>query len=177
MFYKKYKNNNSKSKGYGKWYLRPVKVADVGLESLALSMQESCTVKRADVLAVLSELGPTIKRELQDGKRVIIPYLGSFKLSFASTGETDADKINPAQNIRRTYVLFTPEYTMDHSSTKARRIYELTRGVAYADIELLANGKQKTTGTSGDGNTGSGDGSGGGDNTGSGTEGGADVRP
>ena len=177
MFYKKYKNNNSKSKGYGKWYLRPVKVADVGLESLALSMQESCTVKRADVLAVLSELGPTIKRELQDGKRVIIPYLGSFKLSFASTGETDADKINPAQNIRRTYVLFTPEYTMDHSSTKARRIYELTRGVAYADIELLANGKPKNTGTSGSGNTGSGDGSGGGDNTGSGTEGGADVRP
>ena len=39
MFYKKYKNNNLKSKGYGWWYLRPVKVADVDLESLAQSMQ------------------------------------------------------------------------------------------------------------------------------------------
>jgi hypothetical protein len=85
LYYRKYKNNNSHSKGYGKWYARAINMETVEIEAIADKMQANCTVKRADILAVLSELGPTIKDMLQESKRVHIPYVGYLKLGISTT--------------------------------------------------------------------------------------------
>ena len=194
LFYRKYKNNKSKHKGYGKWYARAVHVDTVGIEEMAQVMQESCTVKRADVLAVLSELGPTVKNLLQDSHRVQIPYLGCFKACISTTGETDPDKFNVRDNVKGTHIVFQPEVKTTVVAGKRARIKVMLEGISMRDVDTLtpttsgnagnggsgssgsgANGGD--TGTGGDtGNTGTGDNTGG-DNTGSGSEGGADVRP
>ena len=158
LFYRLYKNNNSHSKGYGKWYGRPVVVDTVGIEKIAERMQANCTVKRADILAVLSELGPVVKDLLQQSLRVEIPYLGCFKLSMSSRGEAEKEKWTPVSNLLKARVIFQPLHTMD--KTTHRRSYELLEGLTLKDAEYLGVKKpstdSSTTGddTSGDGETG-----------------------
>jgi predicted histone-like DNA-binding protein len=154
LLYRKYKNNNSHNKGYGKWYGQAVHQTTIGIDQIAEQMQASCTVKRSDVLAVLSELGPTMKTLLQNSNRVVIPYLGAFKLGISTIGEADADKFNATQNVRGTHVVFQPECTIDTSSGGRRRVYALTEGVSFKDIETL-KGKTKTNGSSTSGDSGS----------------------
>jgi predicted histone-like DNA-binding protein len=179
LLYKKYKNNNSKSKGYGKWYGRAVITETVGIEAVATRMQDNCTVKRADILAVLSELGPTMGDLLKDSKRVQIPYLGHFKLGISTTGETDDKKFNVRDNVKSVHVIFQPE---TYQVEQGKRVKKLIEGVVVS--ELPTGEKPKNNGgndqpaegqdTGGDNTNGTGTGD---DNTGSGSEGGADVRP
>ena len=65
IFIQKYKNNNQHSSGFGKYYGRVKIVETVGIEKIAQRMQDNCTVKTSDVMAVLNELGPTITQLLQ----------------------------------------------------------------------------------------------------------------
>ena len=74
VFVKKYQNTNEKmTKMYRKWYGKAVIVDKVEIDQLANEIQDNCTVKRSDILAVLSELGPAIKKELQRSMKVYIP--------------------------------------------------------------------------------------------------------
>ena len=54
----KFRQNKDKTKpkAYKKWFARAVHTETVGIRALADVMQENCTVKRSDILAVLSEL-------------------------------------------------------------------------------------------------------------------------
>lgn len=131
LFYRKYKNNNSQSKGFGKWYGRAVITETVDIESIATKMQDNCTVKRADILAVLSELGPVITDMVKDSKRVRIPYLGCFKLGITTTGEEDPEKFSVRNNVVNVHVIFQPE-------TKAgeigKRIKAMVEGVVVTEL-------------------------------------------
>lgn len=129
LFYKLYQNNNSNSKSYLKWFGRTVMTEKVGIDVIAQRMQDSCTVKRSDVKAVLEELGSTIKDILQDSKRVEIPGLGCFKLSINTSGEAEKDEWTAASNVKRVKVLFQPETEQTISGGKRRRTYLLTKGV------------------------------------------------
>ena len=179
LFFRKYKNNNKKSKAYGKYYGRTVATQTIGVEDLATQMQDNCTVKRADILAVLSELGPTMKQYMQESKRVRIPYLGCFKLGISTTGETDDKKFNVRDNVKSVHVIFQPE---TYQVEQGKRVKKLIEGVVVS--ELPTGEKPKNNGgndqpaegqdTGGDNTNGTGTGD---DNTGSGSEGGADVRP
>ena len=131
LFYRKYQNNNRQSKGFGKTYARSVIIETVGIEKIAQAMQDSCTVKRADVLAVLSELGPTVTSLLQESKRVRIPYLGCFKLGIKTIGEDDPEKFNANQNVESVHVIFQPE-TM--RGEQGRRVKQMVSGVSVIEI-------------------------------------------
>ena len=155
LLYKTYKNNNSHSKGYGKWYMAPVITDTVGIEQIASKMQENCTVKRADILAVLSELGPVMKELMHQSLRVEIPYLGHFKLSLSSTGETEKAKVIPTQNLKKTRVIFQPKYTIDR--VNGRRT-ELLEGITLKSVEDLATPGWRDAATSGTSGDASGDG-------------------
>ena len=130
LFYRKYKNNNQHSKGYGKTYARAVVTETVGIEKIAQTMQDSCTVKRADVLAVLSELGPTITTLLQESKRVRIPYLGCFKLGIKTIGESDPEKFNARDNIDSVHVLFQPA---TEKAEQGKYVKSMVKGVVIAE--------------------------------------------
>lgn len=137
LFYRKYKNNNKKNRGYGKWYGRAVHVDTVGIEEIARVMQESCTVKHADVLAVLSELGPTMKALLQDSHRVQIPYLGCFKACISTSGEGDPEKFSILQNLKGTHIVFQPEVKTVTTGGRRARVKVMLEGMSMRDIAEL----------------------------------------
>lgn len=131
LFYRKYQNNNPQNSGYGKWYGRVVITETVGIEYLATKMQDNCTVKRADILAVLSELGPTMSDLLKDSKRVRIPYLGCFKLGIKTTGEEDPEKFNARSNVDNVHVIFQPE---TKATEAGKMVKVLVEGVSVMEL-------------------------------------------
>ena len=159
LFYKLYQNNNSNSKSFGKWFGRTVMTEKVGIDVIAQRMQDSCTVKRSDVKAVLEELGSTIKDILQDSKRVEIPGMGCFKLSISTKGEDDKGEWTASSDVKRVKVLFQPETEQSISAGKRRRTYILTKGVKIGPAPGYVKEEPETDGDGGDGE-GGGDGNG-----------------
>ena len=160
LFYKLYQNNNSNSKSFGKWFGRAVTTEKVGIDVISQRMQDSCTVKRSDVKAVLEELGSTIKDIVQDSKRVEIPGLGCFKLSINTSGEDNKDEWTPVSNVKRVKVLFQPETEQAISGGKRRRTYLLTKGVKIGIVPGYVKEEPETDGDGSDDGDGNGDGNG-----------------
>jgi len=134
ILFEKYKNNNQHSAGFGKYYGRVKMIETVEIEKIAKYMQESCTVKVSDVVAVLNELGPTIARILQESKRVRIPSLGCFKVGAATKGEADKDKWTCRDNVKKLRIIFQPETeTLDGGG----RVKKLLQGATMGDVETV----------------------------------------
>ncbi len=146
--YRKYQNQNKKSNAFGKWYARAVIRESVGIEEMATKMQDNCTVKRADILAVLSELGPTMRDLLQDSKRVVIPYLGAFKMGLSTEGAESEDKFT-AKNVKSVRVLFQPTTRM---TPEGRRVKDLTDNCRVVEYQTEF-GKTAQGGSAGDDTT------------------------
>jgi predicted histone-like DNA-binding protein len=142
LFFKKYVSQVKNSKMFGKWYARVAITETVGIEEIAQKMQDNCTLKRSDILAVLSELGPTVRDLLQDSKRVKIPYLGAFKLKIKTTGADSADEFTQA-NITSLGVAFQPE---THVSADKHRVKELTSGCRMTELPDYTRVKSEETG-------------------------------
>ena len=129
VYVKKIQNNNRKNqKAYGKWYGRTVALREVGIEELANDIQENCTAKRSDVLAVLSELGPAIKKQMHNSFKVRIPYLGVFKMGIASEGVEKPEDYDVRLHVKNLHVLFQPEYTIE----LGRAVKDFTSGTKLA---------------------------------------------
>lgn len=106
--YKIYQSNaNNATKG--KFYARASHKETVGIKELAAVMQDNCTVKHSDIVAVLSELSEVMKQELQRGNRVRIDGLGIFKVNIRSKGAKTAQEFSAAENILGTRINFRPE--------------------------------------------------------------------
>lgn len=175
LFYRKYQNNNKKSKAYGKYYGRTVATQTVGIEDLANQMQDNCTVKRADILAVLSELGPTMKQYMQDSKRVRIPYLGCFKLGISTTGDSDPDKFSMRSNLKNVHVIFQPETrTLDATGHRVAALTEGCNLVELSDYQSATNHQGDAADSTSDGTD---DGENNGDNTGDDNSEGGQTAP
>jgi predicted histone-like DNA-binding protein len=142
IFYRLRKNNMKETKMFGKWYGKAVHTDVVNTSKLAVIMQENCTVKHSDILAVLTELVTTMKKELLDSKRVKINGLGSFKVSFSSKGADSAKEYSAKDCVKRFRILFQPEVSTDEYG---RRTHELLRGAKAQ--ELPKNDVDKGDGT------------------------------
>ena len=64
--YKLYQVKNKTASGTGKWGARAVMTGKADLATLSERIQRNCTVKRSDVLAVLTELVEVMRDELQN---------------------------------------------------------------------------------------------------------------
>ena len=84
-------------------------------------IEASCTVKRADVLAVISELVVVMKQALQDSKRVKLDGFGSFKLGLSTSPSDTAKGFTAAKNVKDIHVLFQPEVRIDKSAHRQER--------------------------------------------------------
>ena len=135
VFYRLMQNNNSESTGYKKWYGRAVSIGTVTTDDLADTIEANCTVKRADILAVLSELVVTMKAELQNSKRVKLDRFGSFKLGISTTGSADARDFGVKQNVKGVHVLFQPELRIDTTGRRARTFLD---GCKVAELPVNA---------------------------------------
>ena len=113
LMYKLYQNNNKKSPYYENWYGRAVSVGTV---------TTNCTVKRSDILAVISELVVTMRNELQNSKRVKIDRLGTFKLAITTSRSATAKGFTVSENLKNIRVLFQPELKVGKDGTRVRSL-------------------------------------------------------
>ena len=120
VFYRLSKVTSPKAKGYGKWYPRAVITQTVDTEQLAAIMQRNCTLKKADILAVISELIETMADQLQDSKRVKLNGFGSFKIGIRGEGADSAADFSTSKNIKGLHVLFQPEVKTDGSGLRQK---------------------------------------------------------
>lgn len=156
------KNTNSKSLAFGKYYARPIYDEKfVELDELADFIQTQASVKRSDCKAVIDELGGAIQHYLGQGRKVKVNGLGIFKPSLSSRGIGDITKWNPEQDIKRTYLLFTPET----ETANKKRVTLATKKVSWELAEVAVDsegnelvGRKKIREAKGEGNEESGGG-------------------
>ena len=114
----------------GKWYARMVPVGVIDTRALAEIIQRNCTVKKADVMAVIEELVEVMKDQMQDSKRVKLDGFGSFKIGIESgsfkigincRGARSAKAFTVTDNIEGLHVVFTPERTHDQAGNRVKQ--------------------------------------------------------
>lgn len=119
VYYRLQKDLRKTSKTAGQYFAHAVMVETVNTDQLATMMQANCTVKKSDIMAVLTELVPTMQDVLQTSRRVKLDGFGSFKIGLRGTGSATVDEFNVTKNILGMRVNFQPESTTD-STTGAR---------------------------------------------------------
>ena len=154
VFYRLSKVTSPKAKGYGKWYPRAVITQTVDTEMLATIMQRNCTLKKADIVAVISELIETMADQLQDSKRVKLNGFGSFKIGIRGEGANSAADFSTSKNIKGLHVLFQPEVKTDGSGLR-QKTFITGCSVQEAPKNDVDTTKPTTDGNSQSGNGGS----------------------
>lgn len=160
VYYKLYQNNNPRNPLKGKWYARAKMVGTDGIAELAASIEEKCTVHKADVVAVIEALIGEMTRSLQSSRRVKLPGFGIFKLGISSIGASAPEKFVTG-NIRNVHVVFMPEL----HKTAGTRTRTFITGVRVKNISELVADAGITPGES-DSGSGTSSGSGSGSGTG-----------
>ena len=107
--YIKTKNKNTKSPAYGKYYVQAVyDEGFVGTDELAQFIQTQASVKKSDIIAVLTELGEAMKHYFEMGQKVNLKGIGIFKVGFSSIGVNKLEDCGAA-SITTRRILFQPE--------------------------------------------------------------------
>ena len=120
VFYRLSQVTSPKAKGYGKWYARAVITETVDTDMLATIMQRNCTLKKADIVAVITELIETMSDQLQGSKRVKLNGFGSFKIGISGEGADKAADFSVSKNIKGLHVLFQPEVKTDGNGMRQK---------------------------------------------------------
>ena len=107
--YIKTQNKNTKSPAYGKYYVQAVyDEGFVGTDELAQFIQTQASVKKSDIIAVLTELGEAMKHYFEMGQKVNLKGIGIFKVGFSSIGVNKLEDCGAA-SITTRRILFQPE--------------------------------------------------------------------
>ena len=91
-----------------KYYGKAVHLGIVDTDALAEIIQANCTVKKSDVLAVLTELVEVMTQKLQESYSVKLNGFGMFKVGIRTNGADTAEDFTNA-NIKGVKVNFLPE--------------------------------------------------------------------
>lgn len=107
-----------------KWYATSVAAGEVTLESMSYRMAETCTVTRADILAVLTAFVDNIGIDLKNGMIVKLGELGNLQLGLSSRGVETIEEWK-ADRIRKAHVNFRPGKKLKQmaSETNFKRTY------------------------------------------------------
>ena len=88
----------------------------IDTEQIATKIQENCTLKRSDVLAVLSELEDVLCNYLKDGIIVKLNHLGRLKLEIEGKPVSSPGDFDPKKHIRNVRLHFIPESRHGHQA-------------------------------------------------------------
>jgi predicted histone-like DNA-binding protein len=92
----------------GKWYAKVVTGQTVTTEKIAERIQASCSMKKSDVVAVLSELAEVIADVVKEGQRAQLDGIGCFKAGLSSRGAESEDKFEVQKHIRGLHLIYQP---------------------------------------------------------------------
>ncbi|MBQ8657040.1 MAG: HU family DNA-binding protein [Prevotella sp.] len=143
--YYKVQNQNSKSEFYGKWYGRTHMLGTAGINELAQQIQNRCTVRESDILAVLSELSDAIAGILAQGYQVRVPGLGIFHTTI-TTERADSKEKFTDDNIKRLNVKFRAERPQTQIGNKTATVLKYCKMPVFAEYTPVKKSKKDTTG-------------------------------
>ncbi len=135
VLYKRYQNQNSKSRAYQKWYGKSVAMKTMSYRELVKHISEHNTVYGEDVcLGVANKLQKCILEQLMESKKVQFGELGTFYLSMSTEGAESKDKFAVGQNVKGLFLRFAPSRTdVNNLSSKM-----LKKTATFQDVETLA---------------------------------------
>lgn len=136
--YKLYQWPNEKSKYYQKWYAKSVVSSIITTDQIAERIQANSTLRKSDILAVLSELSEVIHNELTMGNRVMLDGIGSFKAGISSTPAETAKEWSVVSNIVGTHVIFRPETTDIITRGSRSRVAKMLLGATFEEMPEYA---------------------------------------
>ena len=158
VFYRLSQVTSPNAKGYGKWYPRAVITETIDTDKLAEIMQRNCTLKKADILAVITELVETMADQLQDSKRVKLNGFGSFKIGITGEGADKAADFSVSKNIKGLHVLFQPEVKTDGNGQRQKTFITgcSVQEAPKNDVDTTKSASNSSNGGNTGGNTGGG---------------------
>ncbi|MBQ8065461.1 MAG: DNA-binding protein [Prevotella sp.] len=109
IFYRLVCDGRKESPTQGKWFARAVNLGTVETDELARIIERNCSVKRSDVLAVLTELGEVIHQQLQDSHRIRLKGIGSLMVGISNRQGADRPEAFRRSDIKGLHLCFKPE--------------------------------------------------------------------
>ncbi len=100
------RNEIKSNPNYGKYFGHVMNMGEVTIDQFAKEIEDNCSMKRSDVVAVLTELQATMKRHLQDGQVVVLPEIGRLKLGVETIGVDDPKDFNLKKHLKRVVCKF-----------------------------------------------------------------------
>ena len=119
LLYKLVRDNRKDSNNL--WYGKAVQINSIDMEGIAEIIQRNCTVKKSDVLAVLTELVETMTDQLQNSVTVKLDGFGTFKIGLKTVGAIKAEDFTISRNVRGLRVNFLSEGKKDQATNKVTR--------------------------------------------------------
>ena len=102
---RRYKNQNTQSTSYGKFFYKTYSLATVDLEGLADHMaNHNSPYSKGCIAGVLRDMTACIKELLLDGKKVKIDDLCLFSLGIKSGGETNIEDMTVSSLVKHLYI-------------------------------------------------------------------------
>ena len=136
--------SNRKGGTNGKFYARAAHRETINTKDLAEVMQNNSTVKRSDIVAVLTELSEVLRQELQRSNKVHIDGIGTFKVGIHSKGAKTAKEFNATDNIVGSRILFMPETTIDANGNRVKALLAGLKVKEAASYESLKSKESET---------------------------------
>lgn len=135
MFYTLKKQKCSVLPSAGKYVARAFHGQVMDTEAIAGIIQQNCTLKRSDVLAVLSELEDVLQWTLKNGDIVKLNHLGRLKLEIEGRPVDNPADFDPADHIRGVRLHLIPE-----SRNGRQRLYE---GIRFSELPVCHDHRRK----------------------------------
>ena len=139
VLYKLYQDNRDTSTHKGEWYARAKTLDTVTINEIAQRIQDNTTAKKADALAVLTEMVEVVRDYLQKSYRVKIDGLGSFKMSLKTSPAPTAKEFSASKNIKSMRALFQEDVTVDKNGMRHR---SLSSGATAKELPKNAVGEE-----------------------------------
>ena len=140
VFYKLIQDNRVNSTHRGLWYGRAKMLDVIGLDEIAQRIQDNTTAKKADAMAVLTEMVEVVKDFLQKSYSVRIDGLGTFKMGLRTSPAPSAKEFSAAQNVKGMRVNFQPIVKVDKNGN---RVNQLTTGASARELPKNAVGTEE----------------------------------
>ena len=111
-----------------KFYGNVKSSGDINIREMAERIQQSCTVTKADVFAVLVALEDVISESIQKGEIVRLMDIGTLRVGISTKGALKEEDFNDAL-IKKTRLLFRPGSILQNALanlnfTKVKRVEE-----------------------------------------------------
>ena len=106
--YRLVQDKSSNPRKSGKWYAKAVIGQTVSTDEIADRIQKNCSMKKSDVVAVLSELAEVIADIVKESQRAQLDGIGCFKAGLSSRGAESEDKFEVQKHIKNLHLIYQP---------------------------------------------------------------------